>query len=348
MDAYDVLAGKHGYGGSANYRAILELLMTPIQAKIAVELPAEYQDVANKLGLSLDQVKKEIEDLFRKGVVIPRNFQTREGARYPRSVTQLHDASEASYHTEDYFGKKLFQVWENFSQKEWYPNYAKEYDKRQAPFDRVIPAYKSIQNIPGVTQYDDVREILKNSNPIATVPCSCRAQAGKTDVILDSCLQFGRSAEYAMVRESGRKLSYNEALAIIDQVEDHGQVHMFINAQLLTYGVMCNCTNDACIAWTPLLQYGVSVTKRAAKSRFEAAIDQELCNGCQVCVDRCQFDAITMSKVAGSKRLKAHIDPEKCWGCGVCVIKCEPEAIAMKLVRPLEHIPKERPVAAVA
>lgn len=348
MDAYEALAQKHGYGGSARYRKVMETLLTPIQAQIALELPAQPEDLAAKLKVGVDKVKAEIKDMFRKGVAIPRNFETMEGARFPRSVTQLHDASEASYFVQDLFGDRLFQAWEDFSQKEWYPRYAQEYAKRDQPFDRVIPAYKAIQGMAGVTQFDDIREVLKAASLIATVPCSCRNQARKLDVILDSCLQFGRSGEYAIVRQSGRKLSYEEALNIIDQVEDHGQVHMFVNAQMLSYGVMCNCTNDACIAWTPLLQHGVPVNKRAAKSRFEAAIDQGLCDGCQVCVDRCQFDAITMGKVAGSKRLKAQLDTEKCWGCGVCVLKCAPEAISMKLVRPLEHIPKERPAPAPA
>lgn len=347
MDVYDVLAEKHGYAGSARYRAILQVLMTPQQAQLATLLPAPAEEVAGKLGITPAQVKKEIDDLFLKGVVIPKDFYTREGARFARSVTQLHDATEASPMAEKFFGQKLFDVWEDFSQKEWYARYAQEYAKREHPVDRVLAAYKSIQGIPGVTQFDDIREVLKASSLTATTPCSCRMQSRKKDTIVDSCLQFGRSAEYAMVRGTGRKLNQEEALALVDQIEEVGQVHMWINAQLLQYGVMCNCTNDACIAWTPLLHYGVPVSKRAAKSRFEAAIDRELCTGCQVCVDRCQFDAITMAKVAGSKRLKAVVDTEKCWGCGVCVLKCEPQAISMKLVRALGHIPAQRlPVSA--
>jgi ferredoxin len=342
MDAYDALMEKHGYSGSARYRKVMETLMTPIQAQIAVELPAPPEDLATKLNIGVDQVKTEIRDMFRKGVAIPKNFETMEGARFARVVTQLHDASEASYFVTEIFGDKLFKVWEDFSQNEWYPRYAQEYAQRENPIDRVIPAYKSIKGISGVTQFDDIREIVKAAELIATVPCSCRYQAHHTATILDSCLQFGRSAEYAITRKSGRKLSLDQAIEILDKVEDDGQVHMWVNAQMLSYGVMCNCTNDACIAWTPMLQHGVSVEKRAAKSRFEAVLDQESCTGCQDCVDRCQFDAITMTSVPGSKKLKAQIDAEKCWGCGVCVLKCAPESISMKLVRPLEHIPLQR------
>jgi len=345
MDAYEVLAERHGFGGSQRYRKILELLMTPKQAELVLNLPGSFEEVAQKTGMSVEEVRSNIDQLFRKGVVIPKNFQTLEGARFCRSVTQLHDATEADYRSEQLVGPQLWDVWEDFSQNEWYPKLAQDYAAREVPFDRVIPAYKSIQNIPGVTPYDDVREILKANSPIAVVPCSCRRQARKTDVIVDSCFQFGRSAEYAIVRGSGRQLSYDEALAVIDKAEEDGQVHMWINARLLNYGVMCNCTNDACVAWTPLLQHGVSVAKRAAKSRFEAAVDQDLCTGCQVCIDRCQFDAIEMVKPAGSKKFKAVVNPEKCWGCGVCVIKCDPGALSMRLVRPLEHIPEQRPPA---
>ena len=76
------------------------------------------------------------------------------------------------------------------------------------------------------------------------------------------------------------------------------------------------------------------------KSRFQAMVDQDLCNGCQVCVDRCQFDAIEMVRPEGSKKYKAVVDAEKCWGCGACYIKCAPVAITLELVRPAAHIPQ--------
>ena len=75
------------------------------------------------------------------------------------------------------------------------------------------------------------------------------------------------------------------------------------------------------------------------KSRYEAYVIPDDCDGCQVCVDRCLFDAIEMERAEGSKKYKAVVDAEKCFGCGVCVIGCEPDALKMKLVRPPEHIP---------
>ena len=343
MDTYTALAERHGQGSSQRYRKILQLVMTPRQAELVALLPAPWEELSQKSGMSLQEVKDNIRDLFIKGVVIPKDFQTLEGARFARSTIQLHDATEADLRVEKTVGEKLFDLWEDFSQHEWYPRVAQDYGQRPVPFDRVLAAYKSLPKDPGVTKFDDIREVLKAAPLMAVTPCSCRQQARAKNNPVETCMQFGRSAEYAIARGSGQKLSYEEALKVIDKAEDHGQVHMFLNAQMLNYGVMCNCTKDPCVAWTPLLQHNVPVSKRAAKSRFEAVMDQELCNGCQVCVDRCQFDAIDMVRPAGQKKYKAVVDAEKCWGCGVCVIKCEPEALSLKLVRPLDYIPTQRP-----
>jgi heterodisulfide reductase subunit A-like polyferredoxin len=62
------------------------------------------------------------------------------------------------------------------------------------------------------------------------------------------------------------------------------------------------------------------------KSRFRAEVDQDLCIGCEDCVDRCFFKAIEMED-------SATIDESNCFGCGLCAIVCEPEAITMKLVQ---------------
>ncbi|MDY6893365.1 MAG: ion transporter, partial [Chloroflexota bacterium] len=40
-------------------------------------------------------ISRELNDLYDKGVVFPRNFQTREGYRFARNVMQLHDASQS-------------------------------------------------------------------------------------------------------------------------------------------------------------------------------------------------------------------------------------------------------------
>ena len=75
------------------------------------------------------------------------------------------------------------------------------------------------------------------------------------------------------------------------------------------------------------------------KSRYQASVNQELCNGCQTCMGRCMFKAIEMVKVPGSKKLKSQVIKDKCMGCGLCVYTCEQKAIRYDIVRPPIHIP---------
>ena len=54
-------------------------------------------------------------------------------------------------------------------------------------------------------------------------------------------------------------------------------------------------------------------------------IDEELCNGCQTCLETCQFKAITMIVKSNTDEeiiQKASVDPTKCKGCGTCSAVC--------------------------
>ena len=77
------------------------------------------------------------------------------------------------------------------------------------------------------------------------------------------------------------------------------------------------------------------VGKFASPSRFRAVIDHDQCNGCEKCIERCYFDALTMM-LDGTF---ATIDEEKCMGCGVCRPACILDAITMEVVRPQDFVP---------
>lgn len=63
---------------------------------------------------------------------------------------------------------------------------------------------------------------------------------------------------------------------------------------------------------------------------FHAEIDNDLCDGCQDCIDLCYFDAIDMVRVPKQKRMKAVVDPDICCGCGLCSPSCPQQGIDMK------------------
>ncbi len=356
-DVYTSLAERHGYPDSARYRKILEFLMTPLQARMAEALPKENADLADQEGIPVAQVVDELEDLYQKGVIFPRNFETREYFRYSRSLGQLHDATESldgiALYTEPE-RKELWTLWWDFVRNEWEPDRMPELAALEAPRMRIMPAWKSIKDIPGVLPSESMKAIIDEAELISVVSCSCRKRKeafGEPCRLSHdmNCIQFGRSAEYTAGRGHGRMLSKEEALQLVEEAEDDGLVHEWPNLAIMRTNTMCSCCDDCCMNMLPMTEYEVPWTSYYAKSRFEATDDLEKCDGCQDCIERCQFDALEMQKFAGHKKMKAIVDPENCMGCGVCVLVCEPESLVMELVRPPEHIPSlsaERRVAA--
>jgi ferredoxin len=71
-------------------------------------------------------------------------------------------------------------------------------------------------------------------------------------------------------------------------------------------------------------------------SNFHAVVDTNACNGCGVCVKRCQVGAVSVS----AKKQPAVLNLDRCIGCGVCVSTCPQKAIALKK-RPVEVKPPE-------
>jgi MinD superfamily P-loop ATPase len=58
-------------------------------------------------------------------------------------------------------------------------------------------------------------------------------------------------------------------------------------------------------------------------SAFTAVAEPDLCQGCEVCLDRCQMDAIRMEED------RPVIDEGRCIGCGLCVTTCPSGALSL-------------------
>jgi heterodisulfide reductase subunit A-like polyferredoxin len=96
---------------------------------------------------------------------------------------------------------------------------------------------------------------------------------------------------------------------------------------------ICNCCSCCCQTMPVLIKHNVSVIE---PSRFAACVDPELCTGCEACLDRCFFGALTMGETGTTK-----VDREKCMGCGLCQVVCPTEAISMVEVRGTDFVPEK-------
>jgi len=343
MDAiYDRLSAKLGYPGSVHLPRIFEFGTSSRQARIlealnrAPEPALTAEQLADSLALDAKTTQEDLEELFRKGLAFPRNFDDLREWRFGKSALQLHDAMITGWrvYAEP---ERLYELWREHSEGEGYEAYGAGYAVATEAVMRVVPVWQSVADDPDLKPWEDWREILREKQMMTVVDCPCRLEVGACDRPVGVCLDFDRTAEYDVASGHGRKVSYEESLQIMDEAGRSGLVPTAANTAAV--GIMCNCCSDCCVVFKTLEHRDLPVANGFAKSRYEAVIDQEACDGCQNCVDNCNFDAIDMVKADGSKKLKAHVDPEACFGCGCCFMVCEERAISLKCVRSVSHVP---------
>lgn len=229
-DAYDILMERLGFTASTRLRRIMQEAMTLEQARIVVELPGTPQEVAEKIGIDVDRVKKQLDELFFKGGVAPLgDYEKRERYRFAREILSFHDWTLVSRDRDIVKDRKFFELWDDFATNEMYKWVAFELMKpiqTERPQSRIVPAYRSIKDLPDVLPWENFHELLKAQDLLALCPCACRtakAVAGKPCQRHDElkhhvCLQCNRSAEFVIARGSGRKITIEEALELNDNV----------------------------------------------------------------------------------------------------------------------------------
>ncbi len=201
-----------------------------------------------------------------------------------------------------------------------------------ATFMRPIPVKRSVDAIHFVSTHDDSREIIKKQKLIAVANCICRYQQGLLDKAcnkpLEVCLVFGSFGQHLIDLNMARPISVNEALEVLDRSERAGLVAQPANAQ--NPSAICNCCGDCCAVLVAL-----NKQPRPASlviSNYYAVVDSDLCTACEICVERCQMEAIGLNGLEGV----VEINIDRCIGCGLCVTTCPDEALKM------ESKPEER------
>jgi NAD-dependent dihydropyrimidine dehydrogenase PreA subunit len=360
-DSYEKLAEKIGAPGYPSYIKILENQLSPDEAQTIVDLAngISTADLANKLGLDQKATSAKIDDLVSRRFIL----RGKDGYAVPRTPRFFPQGPN---------NPKTRQLRTNFFRSGDYQKILVEGWKVRLkngapPSHKVIPAHQALlasKNLDKnhILWYEDMEAIfnradkrwqggLKEDGTLGTKEeggCGCRS------VWTDACDHAGgctgwewktgewgndetaKNEKARPFRPGHREITVDEALKACYQMEDAGQIHISPNTAQITG--TCNCCEDCCVIMQPMKNYG-NIYEMLAPSRFRAVVDEEKCQGCQTCIERCHFDAIEMKKVPGSKKMKAFIINEHCMGCGLCIFKCSNNAMHLELVRPPDHIP---------
>ncbi|MFW6081943.1 MAG: ATP-binding protein, partial [Desulfosalsimonas sp.] len=294
------------------------LMMTPM-----LETP---EDVASRLELPEAETAEHLEDMASRGLL----FRQKKGemARYAAVpfVVGIYEfqlnrvdgklARELETYYQDALGK-TFQYW-------------------STPVMRSIPINREIVSQWPIAAYEDAMEIIDDQKTIAVAPCICRTTAAKAgrgcDGPLETCFLFGSHAAYYVDNGMGRYIDRQEAKEIIRKNDEAGLVMQPFNSQ--NVGGMCSCCGCCCGMLRSLkLQDSPA---EAVKSNYYAVVDEDLCTGCETCLERCQMEAVAIVDD------KAGVDDNRCIGCGLCVTTCPAEAMSLvKKNGDLLYVPPE-------
>ena len=326
MTLYQQLAAGVGAGESPLIPKIFKALINDDEAKVllAATPPATISELAQKTGFPEGTIKDMMELLFNKGLI----FKAKKGGELKfyrvKNIPQMHDSTSLT----PGISRNILNIWKEYMKKEW-PEYGRiAMEFMPGSIMRVVPVNEGIEPESRILAYDDVVKIIENAKTLSVTNCSCRVIDGACGKPLEVCMQVDRAAEYNIERGTGRALSKNEAMEIMKKCEEEGLVHVADNRQVVGH-VICNCCKDCCLNWAVMK----GPKKWVAPSRFEAVVDPDLCSGCETCLERCFFDAISVNDDV------AVVNAGKCLGCGVCTVSCPTEALKLKEVRAADFVP---------
>ncbi len=327
QDVYRELSKKLMLEGSTILPKIWRIVCSDEEAQLVNRLPATLEQLVQESGKAASEMQDILNELFHRGVVFDSVKEGTTLYRMPRHIIQFHDATilwpEAP--------EDLFTLWEEFEDTD-YPALLELVTAIKLPsFMRVIPIGETIEARNQVLAFEDARKMLENADSIAVTTCVCRKLMKRCDGPLEVCLQLNRGAEYNIKRGTGRKVSLDEAIAILKISEAAGLVHMTENTTGKS-NVLCNCCNCCC----EMLRFATNEKTKGvlAPSRFQAKVDAEMCTSCGMCVEICPVEAIALNADDIAEVIK-----DACIGCGLCATACPVEAIGLFEVRPKEFIP---------
>lgn len=297
---------------------ILKDLFTKEEAELFTNMTPMLEtseSVAGRLGIVHGEVARRLEDMAFNGLLfrLRKDKEIKYGA-----IPFMHGLLE--FHV-----KKLNKERVLAFEKYFKDGLQRAIADTAGLFLRTIPVQESIDTQKHVASFDDACAILSKVDLVVITDCICRKSRSLIDKAcgkpVEVCFMFGSMAKYYLDNKMGREISYDEGVAILSEAQKAGLVTQPATSQ--NPGGMCNCCGDCC----GVLR-AIKIDPKPADlvySNHQAAVTRGNCSGCEICVDRCQMDAIAIDNEG-----IAVIDYDRCIGCGLCVITCPSEAIFLE------------------
>lgn len=311
---------------------LLQYLFTPEEARVAISLTMKPETARqiherikkSRMDISLEKLQEILAQMLYRGILRPYYEgynETHYRAPDPTAGGMISVQLDDKLTREFYDLLNAYMV-DTMKQKTPKP-------KTLNPL-RTVPVGKSIshpEKFP-VNTYDDIKKIVENAaGPFAVANCICRQKSkrfgikcAKTD-LEETCLMIDPDHARRYVDMGvGRYINREEVYDILEKAQQDGLVLQPENSQKPE--AICICCGDCCVFLKP-----IKALPRPAEmflTNYYAEVNPKLCNGCEICIEKCQMDARVM--VDGV----AVVNLDRCIGCGNCVVLCSVNANSLQ------------------
>jgi Pyruvate/2-oxoacid:ferredoxin oxidoreductase delta subunit len=297
---------------------ILARLFRPEEAELAIHLTLkreEAQVIAERAGLPIAETERRLDEMSRKGLIF--SVHPEEGPKLYQAVPFVVGIYEFQINNlSDGLLQDLDEYWSTMKPK---PR------PKTIPQMRTIPISESLEPHLEALPYEQVNKLVKAHDRFAVAPCICRSKetmkGGGCDAPLESCLMFDEWADYYVRDGRGRAIDRTEVMEILVRADAANLVLQPTNSKDVA-AICCCC--GCCCGILKGLQHHPKPAEAVASS-YISQLEDELCDACWDCLERCQMQAL----YEGDNRVSLNSD--RCIGCGLCVTTCP--SGALRLVR---------------
>ncbi len=302
---------------------LLAYLFSPQEADLASQLLLRLEtaeQISQRIGIEYGPTRQMLKSMARRGLI--KAGKSDEGFGYgllPFAVGIYENQNST-------FTEEFARLFENYFQQGFTKAIA-----IQPAVHRVIPVGESIKNDLQVAPFESAVGIIEQAQSWGVVDCMCRRQTafiGKPcNHPIDVCMVLSPTPDTFINSTDVKALSKEQAYAVLRKADQAGLVHSVSNNQKGIWYI-CNCCTCSCGILRGMAEMGIANV--VASSAFVNTVDESLCNACGLCVENCQFSALTVNDVA-------LVNSTRCVGCGVCVNACPDNALIL-VRRPDEEI----------
>jgi electron transport complex protein RnfB len=281
-------------------------LETPVQIAARLKGTSDITDDPKALKLLL-------KNMARKGLITAGRTDTGLGYGLMPFVVGVYEAQAGRIDTE------LASLFETY-----YKQAFGQALSIQPPYHRVVPVNETINVDMEVHPFESASEIVNNSHAWGVLDCICRVQkqliGDPCDHPVDVCMIFSQTPGVFDHNPIIRALTKQESMDTLHRASQAGLVHSVSNTQEGT-SYICNCCTCSCGILRGMAELGIANV--VARSAFINQVNEELCIGCETCIDSCQFDALSLEDSL------IQISQIRCVGCGACIPSCEEGALIL-------------------